>query len=88
MATRKNAPPDGEPQTFEEAMARLDVIVGQLEEEKLPLEEMLQHYEEGVRLARFCGTKLEAAEQKVRLIMKQSDGSVGLETFEDSDAEA
>ncbi len=66
-------------------MARLDAIVAELEEDKLPLEQMLARYEEGVTLARFCGEKLEAAEQKVRLIAKKADGSVTLEEFDDGE---
>ena len=66
-------------------MARLDAIVAQLEEDKLPLEEMLSRYEEGVALAQFCGEKLEAAEQKVRLIAKQADGGVTLEEFDNGE---
>ena len=80
MANRKK---DEAPQSFEDAMRRLDAIVAKLEEDKLPLEEMLSRYEEGVALARFCGEKLEAAEQKVRLIASKTDGSVALEEFDD-----
>lgn len=82
MAARKK---DDEPKSFEDAMTRLDAIVAQLEEDKLPLDEMLARYEEGVALARYCGEKLEAAEQKVRLIAKKADGSVTLEEFDDGE---
>ena len=82
MPARKK---EEEPKSFEDAMARLDTIVAKLEEDKLPLEEMLARYEEGVALARFCGEKLEAAEQKVRLIAKKADGSVTLEDFDDGE---
>ena len=82
MPARKK---DEEPQSFEAAMARLDAIVAELEEDKLPLEQMLERYEEGVALARFCGQKLEAAEQKVRLIAKKADGNVTLEEFDDGE---
>ncbi|MGA1538989.1 MAG: exodeoxyribonuclease VII small subunit [Chthoniobacterales bacterium] len=82
MPARKK---DDKPENFEDAMARLDAIVAKLEEDKLPLEEMLARYEEGVSLARFCGEKLEAAEQKVRLIAKQADGGVTLEEFDDGE---
>ena len=82
MPARKK---EEEPRSFEDAMARLDTIVAKLEEDKLPLEEMLARYEEGVALARFCGEKLEAAEQKVRLIAKKADGSVTLEEFHDGE---
>ena len=82
MATRKK---EDEPKSFEDAMQRLDAIVAKLEEDKLPLEEMLASYEEGVALARYCGEKLEAAEQKVRLIAEKTGGRVTLEEFADGD---
>lgn len=80
MAARKK---DETPQNFEEAISRLDAIVAKLEENKLPLDEMLARYEEGVALARYCGEKLEAAEQKVRLIAGKADGTVTLQEFAD-----
>ena len=82
MAARKKTE---DPQSFEDAMQRLDAIVAKLEEDRLPLEEMLARYEEGVALARYCGEKLEAAEQKVRLIAGKADGSVALEEFDDGE---
>jgi exodeoxyribonuclease VII small subunit len=82
MAARKKTE---DPQSFEDAMQRLDAIVAKLEEDRLPLEEMLARYEEGVALARYCGEKLEAAEQKVRLIAEKADGGVSLEPFHDSE---
>ena len=82
MAARKKT---DDPQSFEDAMQRLDAIVAKLEEDRLPLEEMLARYEEGVALARYCGEKLEAAEQKVRLIAEKADGSVSLEPFHDDE---
>ncbi|MBE2179481.1 MAG: exodeoxyribonuclease VII small subunit [Chthoniobacterales bacterium] len=84
MPARKT---DDTPPTFEAAMQKLDAIVAKLEDDKLPLDEMLARYEEGVALARFCGEKLEAAEQKVRLIAKQAGGSVALEDFNDREEE-
>jgi exodeoxyribonuclease VII small subunit len=82
MPARKK---EDEPKSFEDAMARLDAIVAKLEEDKLPLDEMLARYEEGIALARYCGEKLEAAEQKVRLIARKADGSVALEDFDDGE---
>jgi len=82
MPARKK---DEEPKSFEDAMSRLDAIVAKLEEDKLPLDEMLARYEEGVALARYCGEKLEAAEQKVRLIAEKAGGRVTLEEFDDGE---
>jgi exodeoxyribonuclease VII small subunit len=82
MPARKK---EDETKSFEDAMTRLDAIVAKLEEDKLPLDEMLARYEEGIALARYCGDKLEAAEQKVRLIAQKADGSVTLENFDDGE---
>ena len=76
-------PKKEEGRSFEESMKRLDEIVGQLEEDKLPLDKMISLYEEGVTLARACGETLEAAEQKVRLIAKNAGGGVTLEEFDE-----
>lgn len=72
-----------ESRSFEESMKRLDEIVAQLEEDKLPLDKMIALYEEGVALARACGERLEAAEQKVRLIARQAGSSIALEEFDE-----
>jgi exodeoxyribonuclease VII small subunit len=72
------------PRSFEEAMQRLESVVAKLEEDSVPLDEMLAKYEEGVSLARYCSQTLEAAEQKVRLINRQSNGSVKLDDFDES----
>ena len=64
-------------------MKRLDEIVEQLEEDKLPLDKMIALYEEGVSLARACGEKLESAEQKVKLIAKKAGGGIALEEFDE-----
>jgi exodeoxyribonuclease VII small subunit len=61
--------------TFEEALAQLDRLVVQLEAGDLPLEEALKAFEEGVRLARLCSGRLEAAERRVRLLKVAPDGT-------------
>ena len=68
--------------TFEQAIQRLEKIVADMEGAELPLEDILKKYEEGTRLVRFCGQKLEEAEKKIELLTKKSDGSVALDPFE------
>ena len=60
--------------SFEEALARLEVIVGSLESGKAPLDESLSLFEEGVRLVKHCNSKLESAEQKVRILTSDENG--------------
>jgi exodeoxyribonuclease VII small subunit len=59
--------------TFEDALERLEQITKELEEGDLPLEESLQHFDEGVKLAEFCSTKLNDAQKKVEILLKKND---------------
>jgi exodeoxyribonuclease VII small subunit len=68
--------------SFEQAIQRLEKIVAEMESADLPLEDILKRYEEGSRLVRFCGQKLEEAEKKIELLTKKSDGSVSLKPFQ------
>jgi exodeoxyribonuclease VII small subunit len=61
---------------LEEAMARLEEIVSQLENEKLPLEKSLKLYEEGVKLAAKCASELESAKRKIQILQQGKDGSI------------
>jgi len=73
MAKRKTAAGAPAP-TFEEALARLETIVRELEEADLPLERSLAVFEEGVRLSRLLHERLNEAERKVEILMKNEDG--------------
>lgn len=54
-----------EKQTFEDAMARLEQIVGLLENGGCTLDESLKLFEEGTRLTAACTKDLKEAEQKI-----------------------
>ncbi len=60
--------------TFEQALAELEQIVQKLEKGELPLEESLRLYEEGIRLSRLCHGKLEEAEGRIEVLLKDSRG--------------
>ena len=66
---------DGAP-SFEAALKQLDEIVLRLEKGELALEESLKLYEEGIRLSRLCHAKLEEAEGKIELLMKDARGAL------------
>jgi exodeoxyribonuclease VII small subunit len=72
---------------FEEAMERLEQIVENLESGNLPLEESLKIFEEGMTLVNFCSKKLEEAEQKVTILIKESEGKYSQQPFEADEKE-
>lgn len=61
---------------FEDALKQLEEIVQRLEKGELPLEESLKLYEEGIRLSRLCHAKLEEAEGKIELLIKDARGEL------------
>ncbi len=63
------------PLTFEQALVRLEEIVKQLEQGKVPLDESLRLFEEGTALAADCSKQLDSAELKVVRLMKGQDGN-------------
>jgi len=62
-------------------LKRLEAIVRKLEDGDLPLEESLKYFEEGVKLSRFCAHKLDEAERKVEILMKEKDGKLKAKPF-------
>jgi exodeoxyribonuclease VII small subunit len=60
--------------TFEQAMAELERVVGQLERGDVPLEDSIKLYERGAALKKRCEEKLKDAEEKVAAITLDSDG--------------
>jgi exodeoxyribonuclease VII small subunit len=59
--------------TFEEAMKALEKIVSELESGDLALEQALKKFEEGVKLSKFCSSKLDETEKKVTLLLKDQE---------------
>lgn len=57
-------------------MLSLEDIVKKLECGELALDDSLKAFEEAVSYVKICNEKLEAAEQKVKILIKSSDGSV------------
>jgi exodeoxyribonuclease VII small subunit len=61
----------GKPQktpTFEAALAELEQVVSDMEGGKLPLEQALAAYQRGAELLQQCRTRLDAAQQQVRVL--------------------
>ena len=67
---------------FEAAMDRLEKIVEQMESGKLPLEDLIVRYEEGMNLVKVCQERLANAEQKIEMIARDSAGKITVKNFE------
>ena len=67
MAEKKKAKKGGTG-TFEEAMAELETLVEAMENDQLPLEDLVAHYEKGAGLLLHCEKVLSAAKERIELI--------------------
>ena len=81
MKTAKKRPAE---MSFEEAFAALEAAVSRLEAGSLSLEESVALYEEGLRLAKLCGQRLDAAELRISRLSVGADGEGTEVPFEET----
>jgi exodeoxyribonuclease VII small subunit len=58
---------------FEDALEKLEKIVKEMEAGKMPLDEALKYFEEGIRLIRFCSARLDETERRVEQILAKNN---------------
>ena len=81
-------PTESKTPDFEHSLAELEGLVERLERGDLPLDEALKAFERGVALTRRCQASLQAAQQKVEILLKKG-GAPELQPFhEPADAPA
>lgn len=74
----KKADADVANASFEDLLTRLSTVVERLERGDLPLEQSLTIFEEGVRLSRLGQKRLDDAERRVELLLRDEDGASSL----------
>ena len=62
-------------------MERLEAVVEQMENSKLPLEELIRCYEEGTQLIKVCSERLSAAEQRIEIITRDAAGQTAVAEY-------
>lgn len=70
------------PINLEKTLADLELLVEELESGALSLDDAMKKFEEGVKLTRMCQKTLKEAEQKVELLLQNSDGEDELMPFD------
>jgi exodeoxyribonuclease VII small subunit len=71
--------------TFETSLTALEKIVRELEHGDLPLEESLRLFEEGVKLSRECQERLNQAERRIEVLLRDSEGKPVVSGFGDDE---
>jgi exodeoxyribonuclease VII small subunit len=68
--------------SFESSLEELERIVRELEQGELPLERSLELFEQGVKLSRECQDRLNQAERRIEVLMRDSQGRSVTRPFE------
>ncbi len=58
---------------FESALEKLQKIVEELEKGGLSLDQTLAEFNQGMQLLKFCNQKLDKAEKKIELMLKENN---------------
>ena len=70
---------------FEASIMELGDIVRKLENDQTPLEEAMELFEQGVKLTKECNAMLDTAQQKINILIKNENGEIIPEKFENND---
>ena len=82
MKTKKA---EAQAQSFETSLAALEQIVRELERGELPLERSLELFEQGVRLSRECQERLQAAERRIEVLLRDGEGRAVVGAFDEEE---
>jgi len=74
------------PKTFESSLEDLERIVRELEQGELPLERSLELFEQGVKLSRECQDRLNQAERRIEILMRDNQGRTTARPFKPENA--
>lgn len=77
---------DEQLKTFEASLEALEEIVQQLEGGDLPLEKSLELFEDGIRLSRQCQERLNQAERRIEVLLRDNQGRPVVTEFEGASA--
>lgn len=70
------------PKAFETSLEELERIVRELEQGELSLEKSLELFEQGVKLSRECQERLNQAERRIEILMRDNQGRATVRPFD------
>ncbi len=72
-------------QSFETLFSELEETVAKLEAGDLTLDESLALFQRGVELAKRCSDMLEKAELRIKELVPQANGELGIQDYEEDE---
>lgn len=73
---------NAKPKNFETSLEELERIVRELEQGELTLEKSLELFEQGVKLSRECQERLNQAERRIEILMRDNQGRAVVRPFD------
>ena len=73
---------NAKPKNFEASLEELERIVRELEQGELTLEKSLELFEQGVKLSRECQERLNQAERRIEILMRDNQGRASVRPFD------
>ncbi len=73
---------DEQPKSFEASLQALERIVQELEQGDLPLEKSLELFEQGINLSRQCQDRLNQAERRIEVLLRDNQGRTVVSLFD------
>ena len=68
--------------SFEESLAELEKIATEIEKGDVGLEQAISEFEKGIKLSKECSEKLDDAEKRINILVKNENGEMTEEEFE------
>lgn len=59
--------------SFEQALSQLETVITKLEQEDVPLDKLIEYYQEGMELVKVSNHMLKDAEEKLTKVLNDED---------------
>ena len=67
--------------TYEESISRIEEIISKMESGRMPLDESIQYFQEGLKLLSDCKDMLDKYEKAITIATGEKDGEITEENF-------
>jgi len=75
-ASERRDPGSDRAETYDVLLTRLERVVGELESGALSLEQSIEKFAEGVKLANEATRRLDEAERRIEMLVRNAEGSL------------
>ncbi len=67
--------------SFEQGIEKLEQVINDLDKNNVPLDQALQLFNDGIGLVKHCNGLLDSAEEKVKVLLEDTNGDFSTDNF-------